>query len=137
MLTNLLRSKKTQNMIEAITDTSLFASEEFKQEEVNDEQSDTDTEEEEKGGKHNSAYLELPAYLDEDGELKIITSTWKGRKPAAASKKGKTKEKHWGIQENRDMEDFHSLVPEMAIDYPFELDYFQKEAIWHLERGGT
>ncbi|URE37996.1 DSHCT (NUC185) domain [Musa troglodytarum] len=30
---------------------------------------------------------------------------------------------------------FYELVPDMAIDYPFELDSFQKEAIYHLERG--
>ncbi|CAL9777952.1 unnamed protein product [Musa acuminata subsp. burmannicoides] len=30
---------------------------------------------------------------------------------------------------------FYELVPDMAIDFPFELDSFQKEAIYHLERG--
>ncbi|XP_074585341.1 DExH-box ATP-dependent RNA helicase DExH11-like isoform X2 [Curcuma longa] len=30
---------------------------------------------------------------------------------------------------------FHELVPDMAIDFPFELDSFQKEAIYYLERG--
>eukprot|EP01125_Pyxidicula_operculata_P018864 TRINITY_DN6765_c0_g1_i1.p1 TRINITY_DN6765_c0_g1~~TRINITY_DN6765_c0_g1_i1.p1 ORF type:complete len:1333 (-),score=325.04 TRINITY_DN6765_c0_g1_i1:37-4035(-) len=41
----------------------------------------------------------------------------------------------WGVLERRDMYDFYDLVPEMAIEYPFELDTFQKEAIYHLERG--
>ncbi|EEB08946.2 ski complex RNA helicase Ski2 [Schizosaccharomyces japonicus yFS275] len=35
------------------------------------------------------------------------------------------------------MENFHQLVPEMAIEYPFELDNFQKEAVYHLEMGDS
>ncbi|KAJ3685614.1 hypothetical protein LUZ61_014778 [Rhynchospora tenuis] len=30
---------------------------------------------------------------------------------------------------------FYELVPDMAIDFPFELDKFQKEAIYYLEKG--
>ncbi|KAM6578144.1 hypothetical protein CsatB_029981 [Cannabis sativa] len=30
---------------------------------------------------------------------------------------------------------FHELVPDMALDFPFELDTFQKEAIYYLEKG--
>ncbi|XP_074268042.1 DExH-box ATP-dependent RNA helicase DExH11 isoform X2 [Silene latifolia] len=30
---------------------------------------------------------------------------------------------------------FHELVPDMALDFPFELDSFQKEAIYYLEQG--
>ncbi|KAK1311815.1 hypothetical protein QJS10_CPA07g00050 [Acorus calamus] len=30
---------------------------------------------------------------------------------------------------------FHDLVPDMALDFPFELDKFQKEAIYYLEKG--
>ncbi|KAJ0987857.1 hypothetical protein J5N97_006213 [Dioscorea zingiberensis] len=30
---------------------------------------------------------------------------------------------------------FHELVPEMALEFPFELDKFQKEAIYYLEQG--
>ncbi|XP_024026737.1 DExH-box ATP-dependent RNA helicase DExH11 isoform X1 [Morus notabilis] len=30
---------------------------------------------------------------------------------------------------------FHELVPDMALDFPFELDAFQKEAIYYLEKG--
>ncbi|KAL4188447.1 hypothetical protein AMTRI_Chr08g160190 [Amborella trichopoda] len=29
----------------------------------------------------------------------------------------------------------HQLVPDMALEFPFELDKFQKEAIYYLERG--
>lgn len=30
---------------------------------------------------------------------------------------------------------FYQLVPDMALDFPFELDEFQKEAIYYLEKG--
>lgn len=32
---------------------------------------------------------------------------------------------------------FHELVPEMAKQYPFELDTFQKEAVYRLEMGDS
>ena len=31
------------------------------------------------------------------------------------------------------MFDFHQRVPNMAYTWPFELDTFQKQAVWHLE----
>ncbi|XP_012837516.1 PREDICTED: ATP-dependent RNA helicase SKI2 isoform X3 [Erythranthe guttata] len=34
-------------------------------------------------------------------------------------------------------ERFHELVPDMALDFPFELDPFQKEAIFYLEKGDS
>ncbi|KAK5128336.1 hypothetical protein LTR85_003004 [Meristemomyces frigidus] len=38
---------------------------------------------------------------------------------------------------NRDITNFRELVPEMARDWPFELDTFQKEAVYHLENGDS
>ncbi|KAH9950987.1 antiviral helicase, partial [Amylocystis lapponica] len=38
---------------------------------------------------------------------------------------------------NKPMTNFHELVPEMAHTYPFELDTFQKEAVYHLEMGDS
>ncbi|ODQ67805.1 antiviral helicase [Nadsonia fulvescens var. elongata DSM 6958] len=35
------------------------------------------------------------------------------------------------------MENFHELVPRMAREFPFELDTFQKEAVYHLEQGDS
>jgi len=32
---------------------------------------------------------------------------------------------------------FKELIPELALEFPFELDDFQKEAIYHLEKGET
>ncbi|KAK5713375.1 Antiviral helicase ski2 [Elasticomyces elasticus] len=38
---------------------------------------------------------------------------------------------------NRDITNFKELVPEMARTWPFELDTFQKEAVYHLENGDS
>jgi antiviral helicase SKI2 len=32
---------------------------------------------------------------------------------------------------------FHDLVPDMAYNWPFELDVFQKQAVYHLEQGDS
>ncbi|KAF5512457.1 putative ATP-dependent RNA helicase [Colletotrichum aenigma] len=37
----------------------------------------------------------------------------------------------------REIPNFRELVPDMARDWPFELDTFQKEAIYHLENGDS
>ena len=44
------------------------------------------------------------------------------------------KSKTWAVIENTSMENFHTMVPEMARTWPFEPDTFQKQAIMHLER---
>lgn len=41
------------------------------------------------------------------------------------------------VDVNRDITNFHDLVPEMARTWPFELDTFQKEAVYHLENGDS
>jgi len=41
------------------------------------------------------------------------------------------------VDVNRDITNFSELVPEMARTWPFELDTFQKEAIYHLENGDS
>ena len=38
---------------------------------------------------------------------------------------------------NKDIPNFKELVPEMARTWPFELDIFQKEAVYHLENGDS
>ncbi|KAL8939692.1 MAG: hypothetical protein Q9211_002621 [Gyalolechia sp. 1 TL-2023] len=47
--------------------------------------------------------------------------------------------KEWAhlIDINREIPNFSELVPEMARIWPFELDTFQKEAIYHLENGDS
>ena len=41
------------------------------------------------------------------------------------------------VDVNRDITNFRDLVPEMAREWPFELDTFQKEAVYHLENGDS
>ncbi|KAI3857454.1 hypothetical protein MKW92_033091 [Papaver armeniacum] len=43
----------------------------------------------------------------------------------------------WAVQGGSEQiaERFSELVPDMAIDFPFELDKFQKEAVYYLEKG--
>ncbi|KAL8715641.1 MAG: hypothetical protein Q9225_006361 [Loekoesia sp. 1 TL-2023] len=47
--------------------------------------------------------------------------------------------KEWAhlIDINREIPNFHELVPDMARTWPFELDVFQKEAVYHLENGDS
>ncbi|KAK3898285.1 NUC185 domain-containing protein [Staphylotrichum tortipilum] len=41
------------------------------------------------------------------------------------------------VDVNREMTNFRELVPDMAREWPFELDTFQKEAVYHLENGDS
>ncbi|KAI8368205.1 NUC185 domain-containing protein [Radiomyces spectabilis] len=49
------------------------------------------------------------------------------------------KRREWAheINVNQPFDDFHELVPEMALHFPFELDTFQKHAVYHLEIGDS
>lgn len=54
-------------------------------------------------------------------------------------KRAKIEKREWAhvVDINKPMKNFHELVPEMAHKYPFELDTFQKEAVYHLEMGDS
>ncbi|KAK8194908.1 NUC185 domain-containing protein [Phyllosticta capitalensis] len=54
-----------------------------------------------------------------------------------ASNKRSGKEWAHMVDVNRDMPNFRELVPDMAREWPFEPDTFQKEAIYHLENGDS
>ncbi|KAG2412443.1 hypothetical protein HFD88_010000 [Aspergillus terreus] len=41
------------------------------------------------------------------------------------------------VDVNKDIPNFGDLVPDMAREWPFELDTFQKEAVYHLESGDS
>lgn len=49
------------------------------------------------------------------------------------------KAKDWAhvVDVNKKITNFEELVPSMAKEYPFELDTFQKEAVYHLEQGDS
>ena len=42
-------------------------------------------------------------------------------------------EQSWVIADNIKMDNFKDLVQDPAIEYPFELDDFQKRAVYRLE----
>ncbi|KAL3625768.1 Antiviral helicase ski2 [Castilleja foliolosa] len=50
---------------------------------------------------------------------------------------GELQKESWALSGGSDeiAQRFHELVPDMALSFPFELDPFQKEAIFYLERG--
>lgn len=51
----------------------------------------------------------------------------------------KQKGREWAhvVDINKDIPNFNELVPDMAREWPFELDTFQKEAVYHLENGDS
>lgn len=55
---------------------------------------------------------------------------------AASSKRGGREWAHM-VDVKREFTAFHELVPDMARTWPFELDTFQKEAVYHLENGDS
>ena len=68
--------------------------------------------------------IEFPA-LEPRGQLLASSSRTRGREWAHI------------VDVNKGMDNFHELVPEMAKAWPFELDTFQKEAVYHLESGDS
>lgn len=56
---------------------------------------------------------------------------------AASSARKAGKEWAHMVDINKDITNFRELVPDMAREWPFELDTFQKEAIYHLENGDS
>lgn len=49
------------------------------------------------------------------------------------------KQRDWAhvVNVNKEITNFHELVPKLAREFPFELDTFQKEAVYHLEQGDS
>ncbi len=68
--------------------------------------------------------VEFPA-LEPHGILPVSTARKSGRKWAHM------------VDVKREINNFQELVPKMARIWPFELDTFQKEAVYHLENGDS
>ncbi|PHH51697.1 Antiviral helicase SKI2 [Ceratocystis fimbriata CBS 114723] len=75
---------------------------------------------------------------DIDSLLPIEFPSLGSHGPLAASS-ARTANHQWAhmVDINKGIPDFHELVPDMAREWPFELDVFQKEAIYHLENGDS
>ncbi|KAI1186549.1 DSHCT domain-containing protein [Nemania serpens] len=58
-------------------------------------------------------------------------------KLAASSARKAGREWAHMVDINREIPNFRELVPDMAREWPFELDTFQKEAVYHLENGDS
>ena len=56
-----------------------------------------------------------------------------------ATSRAKKATKEWAhmVDIRKPMTNFRELVPDMAREWPFELDTFQKEAVYHLESGDS
>ncbi|KAF7784214.1 hypothetical protein Agabi119p4_379 [Agaricus bisporus var. burnettii] len=59
--------------------------------------------------------------------------------PQRTTRKADIQKRDWAhvINVNQPLSNFHELVPAMAREYPFELDTFQKQAVYHLELGDS
>jgi antiviral helicase SKI2 len=59
-----------------------------------------------------------------------------GALAASSAKRGGREWAHM-VDIKKEMTNFRELVPDMAREWPFELDTFQKEAVYHLENGDS
>ncbi|MCJ1310801.1 hypothetical protein MMC25_004468 [Agyrium rufum] len=80
----------------------------------------------------------LDEYEDIDSLLPVEFPALEPHNPLASStaKRGGREWAHM-VDVNRDITNFRELVPDMAREWPFELDTFQKEAVYHLENGDS
>ncbi|KZV40547.1 hypothetical protein F511_29373 [Dorcoceras hygrometricum] len=78
-----------------------------------------------------------PSLLDEI--LSSESNNLKSRLDGDTNISGKQPKEAWVLSGGGEeiAERFHELVPDMALKFPFELDSFQKEAIYYLERGDS
>lgn len=56
------------------------------------------------------------------------------KKKARFSQKGHVDDTMWASEDTTDVSEFAQLVTDPALDFPFDLDVFQKRAIYRLER---
>ncbi|KAF9210880.1 hypothetical protein BGZ59_008812 [Podila verticillata] len=76
----------------------------------------------------NEAPADVDAILEGMGPIVAPKRTLASVQPRA---------REWAqvVDVNEPFTNFHELVPELAHDFPFELDTFQKRAVYHLEKG--
>lgn len=74
-----------------------------------------------------------------DGLLPTSTSHLRPVQAQSRLRKNNVQKRDWAhvVDTSKPMSNFHKLVPEMARKYPFELDTFQKQAVYHLEMGDS
>jgi len=72
--------------------------------------------------------------LSESPEASIHPPVSGGTGKETTSKNDPKTRKSWAVTEYLPINDFHSLLPNPALTFPFELDDFQKQAVLRLER---
>ena len=72
---------------------------------------------------------------DDDDDTTVNANTKSSTVDPEDENKTPTADGHWAVLDDSDTSNFHDVVPQMAIHFPFELDPFQKRAVVHLERG--
>ncbi|TQD93972.1 hypothetical protein C1H46_020397 [Malus baccata] len=74
-----------------------------------------------------------------DEILSVAAGESKSRSNGIGEDDEQNPKKAWAISGGTEYiaENFHDLVPDKALDFPFELDKFQKEAIYYLEKGDS
>jgi antiviral helicase SKI2 len=118
---DLREAEEVENVLEEEPDPGLELS---KAKESGDLDSGDASEESEEDDIDSLLPVEFPA-LEPHGTL------------AAASSKRAGREWAHMVDIKRDITNFRELVPDMAREWPFELDTFQKEAVYHLENGDS
>ncbi|THV06548.1 ATP-dependent RNA helicase [Dendrothele bispora CBS 962.96] len=84
----------------------------------------------------------IPVNANEEEIDSLLPMTRSQLKPVNAQnrvKRPKIQKRDWAhvIDVRTPLMNFHELVPNMAYKYPFELDTFQKHAVYHLEMGDS
>ncbi|KAJ2829154.1 Antiviral helicase ski2, partial [Coemansia erecta] len=69
----------------------------------------------------------------------LVTLTTKDRSGRGLAGGMRADRKEWAhvVDVAAGFSNFHQLVPRLAREFPFELDVFQKRAVYHLERGDS
>ena len=68
--------------------------------------------------------------LNSPSEVSVLAKDESG-----VSASSENRRQQWFVEDKIDMSRFKEMVPNPAISYPFELDDFQKRAVYRLEQG--
>ena len=98
---------------------------------------DDDDDSSEKGGDKPTENDEEDDADDIDNILPVEFPALEPHRALAASSRKAGREWAHMVDIKHEMTNFRELVPDMAHDWPFELDTFQKEAVYHLESGDS
>ncbi|KAJ2501308.1 Antiviral helicase ski2 [Coemansia sp. RSA 1972] len=102
-----------------------------------DRYGDTNDEAEETAIEEQTSPLPAHGGDSEIDGLVLLTNTDRTDRGFARDLQGGRKEWAHVVDVAAGFANFHQLVPRLAREFPFELDVFQKRAVYHLERGDS